>query len=441
MEVQVGQLDNVRENIRRAVASGRESVRQARAEARAVEFSDESTEPPRRPIVVASTSVTHRDDLDVPRGLRVAAAWAWRIMLLVISTLAVLWIVAKLQLVVVPLVIAILLSALLSPAVSMLLRAKLPRTLATTIVMITGIAAVAGVLTLVINQFVDGAPQLSAKAQDGIKQIQDFLKNGPLHLNEDQLQQLFQNVQSWFGSNREVLTSGALSTATTLGHVLTGLFLVLFSTFFFLRDGRKISRFLIGLLPGRARSAMTSATDVGWTTLVSYVRATVLVAFIDALGIGLALAILRVPFAFPLAALVFLGAFVPIVGATISGAVAVLVALVDQGFVVALIVLAVVIGVQQLEGHVLQPLIMGRAVAIHPLDVIVAIAAGIVLAGIIGALVAVPIVAVLNTGIRHLAELRRAEDDGDPEPGPPEPTGPPAPGAAGQAALAPRPPA
>ena len=133
------------------------------------------------------------------------------------------------------------------------------------------------------------------------------------------------------------------------------------------------------------------------------------------------------PFAFPLAALVFLGAFIPIVGATLSGAVAVLVALVDQGPVVALIVLAAVIAVQQLEGHVLQPLIMGRAVAIHPLAVILAIAAGVVLAGIIGALVAVPIVAVLNTGIRHLAEQRRAEDAGLPPPGPPDPTGPPMP--------------
>ena len=150
---------------------------------------------------------------------------------------------------------------------------------------------------------------------------------------------------------------------------------------------------------------------MSWSTLVSYVRATVLVAFIDAVGIGLALVILKVPFPFPLAALVFLGAFIPIVGAALSGAVAVLVALVDRGWLVALIVLAAVIAVQQLEGHVLQPLIMGRAVAIHPLAVIVAIAAGVVLAGIIGALVAVPIVAVLNTGIRHLAAVRRAEDD------------------------------
>src|SRR5262249_54077422 len=151
----------------------------------------------------------------------------------------------------------------------------LPRTLATTFVMIGGIAAVAGMLTLVVNQFVNGAPELSSKAQDGLKQIQNFLKTGPLHLSDQNLQKLFGSVQDWFGTNREVVTSGALSTATTLGHVLTGLFLVLFSTFFFLRDGRKISRFIIGLLPGRARAAMFGATDVGWTTLVSYVRATV----------------------------------------------------------------------------------------------------------------------------------------------------------------------
>jgi predicted PurR-regulated permease PerM len=395
---------------------------------------------PPRPIVVSSPSVTHRDDLDVPRGLRVAAAWTWRLLLLVIAVVAALWVVAKLQLVIVPLIIALLLSALLSPLVGILAKGRLPRTFAVTIVMIGGLAAVAGVLTLVINQFVDGAPQLASKASDGLRQIQQSLKSGPLHLTDEQLQGLFSNAENWFASNRDTLTSGALSTATTLGHVLTGLFLVLFSTFFFLRDGRRISRFLIGLLPFNAREPMIGAAEGSWGTLVSYVRATVLVAFIDALGIGLALAILRVQFAFPLAALVFLGAFVPIIGAAVSGAIAVLVALVDKGLVVALIVLAAVIAVQQLEGHVLQPLIMGRAVAIHPLAVIVAIAAGLVLAGIIGALIAVPIVAVLNTGIRHLAMLRRAEDAGLPPPGPPPPTGPPAPGRAGEAALSPLPP-
>jgi putative heme transporter len=295
------------------------------------------------------------------------------------------------------------------------------------IVLIAGLAAVVGTLTLVINEFVAGAPELSSNAGRGVATIQDWLKNGPLNLSQKQLDDIFTGVGNWFTDNRSTLTSGALNIGSTLGHVLAGIFLVLFATFFFLRDGRRISRFLIGLLPYGARERMGGAADVGWSTLVSYVRATVLVAFIDAVGIGLALLILQVPFALPLAALVFLGAFIPIVGATLSGAVAVLVALVDRGPVIALIVLAAVIAVQQLEGHVLQPLIMGRAVAIHPLAVIVAIAAGVVLAGIVGALIAVPIVAVLNTGIRHLAEVRRAEVTGEPPPPEPAPTGPPGP--------------
>jgi putative heme transporter len=289
----------------------------------------------------------------------------------------------------------------------------------------------------VINQFVDGAPELSAKATAGIERIQESLRDGPLGLSPDQWKAMTDNLGSLFTGG--ALTAGALSTATTLGHVLTGLFLVLFSTFFFLRDGRRITRFLVGLLPQATRENLLSAADVSWGTLVNYVRATVLVAFIDAVGIGLALVLLDVPFPFPLAALVFLGAFIPIVGATVSGAIAVLVALVDQGWVVALILLAAVIGVQQLEGHVLQPLIMGRAVAIHPLAVILAIAAGIVLAGIVGALVAVPIVATLNTGIRHLAKRRRAEEAGSDDAGPIEPTGPPMPGGADEA-LSPLPP-
>jgi predicted PurR-regulated permease PerM len=172
----------------------------------------------------------------------------------------------------------------------------------------------------------------------------------------------------------------------------------------------------VSLLPTAGREPLGSAGEQSWHTLVAYVRATVLVAFIDALGIGIGLVILRIDLAFPLAALVFLGAFIPIVGATLSGTVAVLVALVTNGPVSALLVIAVVIGVQQLEGHVLQPVIMGRAVAIHPLAVIVAIATGVVLAGIIGALVAVPIVAVLNTAVRHLAARRMDE----PEPPPPD---------------------
>jgi putative heme transporter len=242
-----------------------------------------------------------------------------------------------------------------------------------------------------------------------VAKIQDSLRNGPLHLSNQQLNSVFAAAQTWLDQNRSQLTTGAVTTATTTIELLFSAFLVLFATFFFLRDGGRIWRFVARIMPKRAEAPVIAAGEAAWLTLVAYVRATVLVAFIDAVGIGIALLLLGVPLAFPLAALVFLGAFIPIIGATVSGVVAVLVALVTKGPFTALLVLVAVIAVQQLEGHVLQPIIMGRAVSIHPLAVIAAIATGVVLAGIVGALVAVPIVAVLNTAIRHLTTDHRKE--------------------------------
>jgi predicted PurR-regulated permease PerM len=352
-------------------------------------------------------STVSRDDTEVPHGLRVAAAWSWRLLVIGVLAVAIIYIIGRIRIVVVPLVIAMLLAALLSPVVTFLLRHRVPRSLAAGLALVGGLAAVAGTLTLVVNQFINGVPDLAKNASEGIDQIQNWLKTGPLHMSDRQLNSAVESGQQWLDDNSNTLTSGAVATATTIFDIITGLLLVLFATFFFLRDGGRIWGFLVRLIPSRARSQLADAGEASWLTLVAYVRATVLVAFIDAVGIGLAVLILRVPLAFPLAALVFLGAFIPIVGATLSGAVAVLVALVGNGPVTALILLAAVIGVQQMEGHVLQPLIMGRAVAIHPLAVIVAIATGVVLAGIVGALVAVPLVAVLNTGIRRLVEHKR----------------------------------
>jgi predicted PurR-regulated permease PerM len=402
----VAQWDDVRDNERRTYELGLSSVRRA-------EGDEEPEQVAEAPVVLAKHSVSGLDDLDVPRGLRVAAAWAWRVLALVLAGYAALWLVGKLQLIVVPLVVATLLTALLSPVVAQLRRLGMRRSVATPLVMVAGLAAVGGTLYLVITQFISGASALGQKANEGLTKIQDWTKNGPLHLSQEQLDNVGRAFSSWFSTHKDTLTTGALTTAGTLGEILTGLFLVLFSTFFLLRDGRKIGRFLIGLLPDAARMPMFGAAESAWSTLVSYVRATVLVAFIDAVGIGIAIGVLRVPLAFPLIALIFLGAFIPIVGATVSGAVAVLVALVAQGPVTALILLAAVIGVQQLEGHVLQPLIMGRAVAVHPLAVILGIGAGVVLAGIPGALVAVPIIAVLNTAIRHLARVRREDREAE----------------------------
>ena len=403
----MSRLQRVRNNLRRAYDSGRQSVRQARAdEVVPEELDTEDFRPPPVEPEQVHDSTNSRDDAEVPHSLRIAAAWSWRLIVVGVVGWAVMHFVAIVSIVVVPLAIALLLSALLAPAVGWLLRARLPRSLATFMVLICGIAAVAGTLTLVINQFVDGIPELTTNASQGIRQIQEWARTGPLHLSDAQVNQAIDNGQQWINSNTASLTSTGLSTAATLFELVTGMLLVLFSTFFFLRDGRKIWRFIVRLFPVQARWSLADAGDASWRTLGAYVRATVLVAFIDAVGIGIALVIMKIQFPLPLAALVFLGAFIPIVGASVSGAVAVLVALVDQGWVYALIVLGAVVLVQQVEGHLLQPLIMGRAVAIHPLAVIVGIASGVVLAGIIGALVAVPLIAVLNTAVRRLARRR-----------------------------------
>jgi putative heme transporter len=404
----VGRFEQVRANIRKAYAAGRATVRPNSHE----EARDDPVALHLRP-----TNHARADDLQVPYPLRIAASWSWRLLLVAAAAVAVLWVVARLHQVVIPVAISLLLSALLSPVVSWLRkRVRLHRSFATAVVMVSGVAVVAGTLTLVVTQFVNSWDKLSQNATEGIKQIQGWLKRGPLHLSDQQLNSVLTAANQWLAEHHSSLTTGALSTATTAVDVLASLFLVLFTTFFFLRDGGRIWRFLVNLLPAAAREPLASAGEQSWQTLVAYVRATLLVAFIDAVGIGIGLVALQVDLAFPLAALVFLGAFIPIVGATLSGTVAILVALVTRGPLIALLVLAVVIGVQQLEGHVLQPAIMGKAVAIHPLAVIVAIATGVVLAGIIGALVAVPIVAVLNTGVRHLAARRRDQ----PEPPPPE---------------------
>ncbi|GAA2400631.1 AI-2E family transporter [Catellatospora methionotrophica] len=407
----MGRLDNFKANVRRAYEASRASAR-AKREQDEREREDAGAPLP-EPVEpeLQHYSTASRDDVDVPYSLRIGAAWAWRIIVLGFLLVYLLQFLGKISIVIVPVLIAMLLAALLGPAVRWLNHIRVHRSLATAIVVLVGLAAVAGTLTLVINQFVNGLPDLTKNAAEGIQQIQTWLKNGPLHLTDAQLGSAIDSVTKSITTNKEALTTGAITTATTVFEVLSGLFLVIFTLFFFLRDGRVIWRFLLRLVPNQAREPLDRAGLAAWGSLGAYVRATVLVAFIDAVGIGIALALLRVPFALPLAALVFLGAFIPIVGATLSGAVAVLVALVTNGPLTALLVLAAVIAIQQIEGHLLQPLIMGRAVAIHPLAVILGIAAGVVLAGIVGALIAVPLIAILNTAIRSLAGRPQPEPD------------------------------
>ncbi|TVT18427.1 AI-2E family transporter [Amycolatopsis acidiphila] len=311
------------------------------------------------------------------------------------------WLVGRLSVVVIPVSIALLLAALLAPAVAHLVNIRVPRGLATAIVLIAGLAVLGGLLTFVVIQFTDGLPQLQKQLNNSLSQVRDWLIND-LHLRQEQIQQFIDNSISFLQNNQAAITTNALTTASTVGEILTGFLLTLFVTIFFLAGGDRIWHFLMFGVPHHVRDRVDVAGRRGFASLVAYVRATAAVAVVDAVGIGIGLWIVRVPLVVPLATLVFLSAFVPILGAVLAGAVAVMVALVTNGFVTALIVLGIVILVMQLESHILQPLLLGRAVRLHPLAVVLSIATGLVVAGIAGALLAVPLLAVLNSGIRSL---------------------------------------
>ena len=272
------------------------------------------------------------------------------------------------------------------------------------LVLLSGIAIVGGMLTFVVSQFITGLPGLGrAGHRRASRAARTWLIEGPAHLSRDQITNAGNSAIEALRNNQAKLTSGALSTAATVTEIVTGALLVLFTLIFFLHGGRNIWQFVTKIFPENVQERVRDAGRAGFQSLIGYVRATFLVALVDAVGIGTGLAIMGVPLALPLASLVFLGAFIPLVGAVVAGFLAVIVALIAKGLVYALITLGLIIAVQQLEGHVLQPLVMGRAVSIHPLAVVLAIAAGAVLAGIVGALLAVPTVAFLNSAVRVLA--------------------------------------
>src|SRR5215217_6919154 len=338
----------------------------------------------------------------VPPLIRKAAAWAWRLLAIVALAVALLWVVRRLEVIVVPVALALMVSALMIPAVDFLDRRGAPRGGAVALVLLTGMAIVGGVLAFVISQFVTGVPGLVDQVTQSIDSTRSWLIEGPLHLSKDQINNAGNSAIEAIRNNQEKVTSGALSTAATVTEIVTGALLTLFTVIFFLHGGRNIWQFVTKVFPENVRDRVREAGGAGFHSLIGYVRATFLVALVDAIGIGTGLAIMAVPLALPLASLVFLGAFIPLVGAVIAGFLAVVVALIAKGVLYALITLGLIIAVQQLEGHVLQPLVMGRAVSIHPLAVVLAIAGGSVLAGIVGALLAVPTVAFLNSAVRVL---------------------------------------
>ena len=349
------------------------------------------------------TGAKHRVGADAVTGsVRSAAAWSWRFVAIALALALAFWLIAYFKVIVVPVAIALLLTVLLQPVATFLkARLRFPVALAATTAVVGLIAVIVGLIVLAGNQIVNGFSDLWDKAAEGLQQGADWLASGPFGLEAISVDAYLDDLVTAIEDNSGTLVSGAVSVTTTVGQVLAGAVIALFCTLFFLIDGRGIWSWVVGLLPRHTRERTHQAGRRGLVTLASYARTQILVAFIDAVGIGVGAAILGIPLAVPLAVLVFIGSFVPFVGAIFTGAMAVLVALVAEGWVVALIMLGVVLLVQQIESNVLQPWLMGHAVSLHPVAVLLVVTGGTLVAGIVGALFAVPVAAVLNTVVLY----------------------------------------
>ncbi|MCP3820705.1 AI-2E family transporter [Streptomyces sp. A3M-1-3] len=345
----------------------------------------------------------------VPWGMRVAAEASWRLLVLAGMLWVLMRIISEIRLVVLAFVAALLITALLQPTVARLRRLGLPRGLATAVTAVAGFIIIGLVGWFVVWQVMENLDNLSDRVKDGIEELKRWALDSPFHVTEKQINDIAKNLSDTVGTNTEEITSAGLQGVTVMVELLTGMLLAMFSTLFLLYDGKRIWQWVLKLVPGQARPGVAGAGPRAWRTLTAYVRGTVIVALIDAIFIGLGIYFLDVPMAVPLAVFIFLFAFIPLVGAVVSGALAVVVALVTQGVFTALMVLVVVLAVQQLEGHVLQPFILGRAVRVHPLAVVLAVAAGGLVAGIGGAVVAVPLVAVTNTVVGYLRAYSRGQ--------------------------------
>ncbi|HET8684461.1 MAG TPA: AI-2E family transporter [Micromonosporaceae bacterium] len=340
----------------------------------------------------------------IPLSLRVGALASGCLLVIAAGVYVVALVAMRLASLSIAIAASILMAALLEPVVRGLQRLRVPRALGSLVAVLLLVAAfvVPAVLlwNIVASQFGDVAGQVG----DGLRRTRVVLGD-VLPISDDQLNRVLDDLQE----RLQRVGMNALAGALTLVEVLAAVSLALFVAFFLLKDGSAMWAWLLHQLPERARGAAAEAGHAGWETVTRYIRGTLIVAAIDAVGIGIALAVIRVPFALPLALLVFVGGFVPYVGATVSGSVAVLIALAANGPVDALLVLAAVVAVQQIEGNLLEPLIVGRQVRLHPVAVVVVVFAGSLTAGIAGAVVAVPLTAVAYRVARVLQERRARE--------------------------------
>lgn len=345
-----------------------------------------------------------REAPDLPLGIRVATAWSWRLLVIGVAIAALLWLIVQVHFLVVPLLIAMLLTALLQPIVMGFVKRGMPRWIGVITALLTLIVSVSVLVFLIITQVRTGLGDIEERSILAWKDFLKWVETGPLGLPAENIDGLLNEAVKTLQSHQSDIWSGALALTTTAGQLVAGTLLMLFSLIFLLIDGKRIWFWVLGFLPKNAHAPVNTAGIAGWHSVGKYVRVQILVAFVDAVGIGLGAFLLGVPLVIPIAILVFLGSFIPFMGAFITGGLAAFVALVYNGPVNALIMVGVVLLVNQIEGHVLQPLVMGNAVRVHPLGVVLAVSAGALLAGIPGALFAVPIAASASAIVNTLVQ-------------------------------------
>ena len=356
----------------------------------------------------------------VHHGLQVTAAYAWRVIIVAAAVYLLFAVLAKLTLVTVAVFVGLVITALLRPLVD-LLSHKIPRGLSVAVTLLLTIVAIGAIFTFVADSVASQTTQLSNQFVSGLNEIERSLAGAPFHIRAANLTQAGQQIRAWVTQNGGSLAGQALGGASVAAEVLTGLALAVFCSVFFLNSGSRIWDWLLTQVGGN-NHRWDGAARAGWATFAGYTRGIVIIAGTNAALVCVALLILRVPLALPLALLTFFATFIPLIGAPIALFVATLVALAARGPLIALLVLALIVLIGQIEGHLLQPLVMSRAVNIHPLAVALSVASGTVIAGVIGAVVAVPLVAVTWTVWTTLKthagwDNQRAETKQHPDPG------------------------
>ncbi|MCE1174951.1 MAG: AI-2E family transporter [Propionibacteriales bacterium] len=354
--------------------------------------------PDTTPAAAAATMQAPR----VPDGLVTAAHWGWRVLVLAGVAALLWWLLTYFSGVSVPLAVAILLTALLTPLNGRLRAWKVPAVLASVASLLVMALVVAGVFFAIGTQVAKEWPELWVQAEAGVGTFITWLATGPLQIDQAQLSGYLTQLSDWVANSKAELASAAAKAGVGVGHFFAGLAIALIATFFFLAAGDRLWGSLLKVVPRHYQVATDRAAGRGWESLVAYMRAQVLVALVDAIGILIGALALQLPMAWALFALTFVTAFVPVVGAVLAGTVACALALVTHGPVSALIMLAVTIAVMQAEGHFLQPILLGRAVQLHPLAVLIGLAVGATIAGIVGALLVIPVLAFFAAFVRGL---------------------------------------